>query len=134
MKVKAHLHLPRYKAFTKGGHEAVISVTPYAFVRGISKTEYAGTVTLTNVKFRVSQPGRIRTLTTGVKNVHAWVIGDVVVQTAGQYPPKSVDKWRQARYNPRETETFVDRETGLPVHSAKAALMVGARVYYIPED
>lgn len=126
MKVKAHLHLPRLKS----GVDEVISVIPFAG----TGAEYFGTVALTNVRFRVSKPGRQRTLDTGVRNVHAWVIGDVLNTENRQSHPKKPGVWRKAYYSPYQTETFIDRDTKVPVHSAKAALMVGATVYYLPED
>lgn len=122
MKVKAHLHLPKKKA----GVDECISVIPF----GGSGAKYFGTVALTNVRFQVSEPGRQRTLSTGQKNVHAWVVGDLMAGIAAQHPPKK-SEWKQARYNPRETETFVDAETGKPVHTAYAAYLVGSKVYYI---
>jgi len=126
MKVKTHLHLPRMKA----GSDEVISVAPYIHVKGISKTTYAGTVCLQNVTFRVSKSGRERTLRDKVRNVHAWVIGDLLTSTPSQNPPKNV-QWKQARYNPYQTETFVDTVSGNEVHSAHAAYMVGSKVYYL---
>jgi hypothetical protein len=128
MKVKAHLHLPRHKS----GVDEVISVAPFAFRKG-DKTEYFGTVSMTNVRFKVSLTGRQRTLDTGVKNVHAWVVGDMVGGTSYQQPPK-YKGYRLARYNPRFGPDFVDSETGQALHSAKAAYMVGNKVYYLPEE
>ena len=128
MKVRAHLHLPRLKS----GVDEVISVAPFARVRG-GRTEYFGTVTMTNVKFKVSEPGRLRTLRTGQKNVHAWVVGDLLHKTPSQHPP-TLSAWRIARYNPKFGPDFVDSATGQPLHSAKAVYMTGSKVYYIPED
>lgn len=122
MKVKAHLHLPKMKQ----GIDEVISVIPF----GGTGAKYYGTVLLTNPVFRVSEAGRQRTLTTGVKNVHAWVIGDLVGKMAGQHKPRKTE-WRQARYNPREVSTFVDTETNEPVLTARAAYLVGSKVFYV---
>jgi hypothetical protein len=128
MKVKAHLHLPK----AKRGDSDCISVAPFAFRKG-NGTEYYGTVTLTNVKFKVSQPGRKRTLDSGRKNVHAWVVGDMIAATPSQHMPK-FKNFRLARYNPRTGPDFVDSVTGEPLYSAAAAYMVGSKVYYLPED
>lgn len=125
MKVKAHLHLPRLRS----GVDEVISVIPFAS----TGAEYFGTVALTNVKFRVSAAGRERTLKQGVRNVHAWVIGDVLNTEPYQAHPRK-GGWRKAYYSPTKCATFIDKDTGEALHSAKAALMVGATVYYIPED
>lgn len=126
-KVKAHLHLPKMKR----GDAACISVAPFAHVKG-QGVEYHGTVTLLRVKFQVSEPGRQRTLATGQKNVHAWVVGDQLDTLSNRIAPRG-DQWRQARYNPKIAGSFLDTKTGEPVHSARAAWMSGPRVFYIPE-
>lgn len=126
IKVRAHLHLPK----SKRGDDACISVAPFAYKPG-QKTVYYGTVTMTNVKFKVSEPGRQRTLDTGVKNVHAWVVGDFLVGDEAQLPPGRPWDWRCARYNPKNGPHFVDSATGNPVFEARAAYMVGSKVFYI---
>lgn len=130
MKVKAHLHLPKRKR----GDKACISVAPFAHIKG-QGTTYAGTIILKNVRFKVSEPGRIRTVTNKVKNVHAWVVGDLVYQEADQLwlEPSLMNRCREASYNPYKNETFVDKESGFPLHSAQTAYMVGHKVYYVPE-
>ena len=57
-------------------------------------------LTLKNVTFKVSQAGRNRVLRTGVKNVHAYVIGAL-------YPFADTEKWRQVTYSPRSYDSFV---------------------------
>lgn len=126
MKVKAHLHLPRLKS----GVDEVVSVSRFAYAPG-SKTDYFGTVTMKDVKFKVSQAGRKRTLDTGVKNVHAWVVGEFVQGVPSQHHPKQRG-WRTARYNPRFGPDFVDSETGESLSEARAAILVGSKVYYLP--
>lgn len=124
MKVKAHLHLPK----AKRGDEACISYLPYGQTSG---TEYAGTLAMTNVTFKVSEAGRLRCLTENRKNVHAWVVGDILDVVSNQIPLGVKNHWRQARYNPRNGPHFVDSLTGESIHTARAAYMVGSKVYYI---
>lgn len=127
-RVKAHLHLPRLKA----GQDDCISVAPAIHVRG-GGTEYFGTVTLTNVTFRVHQSGRLRTLDKQQRNVHAWVVGDLVAATPSQQFPFT-EKWSKAIYNPYLYETFVDKTTGEALDSVTAAYMVGKHVFYLREQ
>jgi hypothetical protein len=61
---------------------------------------YANELTLRYVTFKVSQAGRQRVLRTGVKNVHAYVIG-------GLHPFADTEKWRQVTYSPRSYDSFV---------------------------
>ncbi len=128
MKKKAHLHLPKMKR----GDMDCISLANFAHVKG-EPTTYWGTVVMREVRFKVSQPGRERTLREGVKNVHAWVVGEVVETLGNQVIPNKRGVWREAYYNPRMTETFVDKQTGIRLDTAKAAYLVGPKVFYIPE-
>lgn len=66
-------------------------------------------VGLRDAKFIVRQGGRLRVLAERRKNVHAFVSG-ILAPTRGT--------GRMVRYNPYETETFVDR-AGRPVLTAK---------------
>lgn len=125
-KVKCHLHLPRLKANV----DECISVAPAITVRG-GGTTYAGTVTMTGVTFKVSSAGRKRTLDRKQRNVHAWVVGDLVAAIPSQQFPFT-EKWSKATYNPYKNETFVDKETGAPLLKATAVYMVGRHVFYLP--
>jgi hypothetical protein len=73
-------------------------------------------VTLTDVKFVVQEAGRLRVLSTGRKNVHAFVRGSIE-----SWKGKKPRRGRQVRYNPRETATFVQAKTGEPIFHAKRA-------------
>ncbi|MGH7174776.1 MAG: hypothetical protein ACREGR_00245 [Minisyncoccia bacterium] len=81
-------------------------------------------VGLDGVTFKVSEAGRQRVLDTGVKNIHAGLVGTVVPVT---------DKMRkQARkgvkYNPKLYATFVDAATLAPVYEAPFAVMLDRQV------
>lgn len=66
--------------------------------------EHRQEVHLVNATTKVSEAGRQRVIRTGVKVVHAFVVGDVVDTPHAELP-------RQLRYNPAETEGFIDRHT-----------------------
>lgn len=127
MRVEAHLHLPRFK---KGAPDC-ISVREIPTLNGV---EYYGTVALTNVTFAVQPAGLARYRNEGQKNVHAYVRGNVVGTNGVQEQPKGRKAMREAYYNPALVSTFVDRATGTPIFTARAAYMVGNKVYYIPEE
>lgn len=82
-------------------------------------------ITLAAVRFTVSAAGRARVLAERQKNVHAGVRGTptAAVPMAGM---------RRARYNPYETETFVDRKTGKPLPSARTVVLDSSGVHYRP--
>ena len=103
MKTRAHLHLPRLRA---GVDEVISSKT------GKYPTQYFGTLIMTDVRFVVSLPGRMRTLDTRQRNVHAWVVGDFTAATPSQHPPFGFRRdLREATYSPYTYESFVDTET-----------------------
>lgn len=118
MSTWAHLHLPRLQS---GTTEDVISVK----VPG-QKIGYVSRVHLTDVTFKVSEPGRQRCIKQGVRNVHAWVIGE----DSGSVPLERPEGWRKALYDPWKGGAFVDSETFAPVHTAGQAILSGKNVYY----
>lgn len=70
-------------------------------------------IVLADARFRVSEAGRQRVLETGHKNVHAYVVGYTC-----DHQCLGLDGLYQARYNPKQTTTFVDVLTGEPVRSS----------------
>ena len=111
----AHLHLPRYL----DGNPDCISIK----VKG-ERIDYTDHITLVDVEFVVSEKARQRTLATGQRNVHAWVVGT----------PASIRTWggapRKAVYDPFKGGTFVDAATLQPVHTARIAWLRGKDVFY----
>lgn len=77
-------------------------------------------VGLTDVRFIVSESGRQRVLREKVKNVHAFVEGTLGLTQ----PIEGV----AVSYNPYKAPTFVERDSGLPVHSAPRAFLQGRSV------
>ena len=63
---------------------------------------YAQILTLKNVKFIVKESGRKRVLKDKVKNVHAYIEGDMLNES-----PINLDLPIKIRYNPYEHESFV---------------------------
>lgn len=82
--------------------------------------DYADEVTLKDVTFQVSQAGRKRVIEEGRKNVHAFVIGTLV----DDIPETPV----QAVYNPYKYDSFVERATEAPVHTAAYARLKNRQV------
>lgn len=92
---------------------------------------HAKEVHIDNPEFRVSEAGRQRVLSEGVKNVHAGVVG-----TVNARPEVSDSEKKRISYNPRKAAHFVEKETGNPVHGADTAHMVveekdGARIPHV---
>lgn len=79
--------------------------------------------TVLDAEFKVSEAGRQRVLREKRKNVHAGVVGQLVGRT-GHYLDKSVT------YNPYKYNSFVDRQTEMPVHKASVVTAVGRQVTY----
>lgn len=122
-----HTHLPRLRS---GDTPDVISVK----VPGQHVT-YASWVSLKDVEFKVFQPGRKRCVEEGVRNVHAWVVGDEILRVGASWEYFRAERpkcYRRALYDPFRGPTFVDAETLAPVRSAKLAVMAGKNVYYVP--
>lgn len=115
MRVKCYLNLHKTR---EHGHP-IYSVVDTKTGRVV---DHASEVNLTNVEFRVSEAGRQRVLREKAKNVHAYVCGDLMDQR--------VPVTRAARYNPYETETFVDRDTGEALRTAATARLGAHGVHY----
>lgn len=124
MTVWIHTHLPRLQA---GNTPDVISVkTPG------KRVDYAAWVSLQSAEFRVFQPGRKRCLETGVRNVHAWVVGEEIFSSSDPTGRTRPAGWRTALYDPWKGPYFVDGETLAPVHAASFVIQSGKNVWYQP--
>lgn len=122
-KVWVHLHLPKWNAYLGGsGDSCVISVKSPG-----QKIRYVSEITLRDATFFVSAAGRERTLRTGHRNVHAWVIGrEATLDREMDYR-----NWHRAVYDPWKGATFVDSENFEPVEFKSAVHMIGKDVYYL---
>lgn len=119
-KTWVHLHLPRWKDFLLGGPASVNAVK-----RGREKMDYTHQICLKNAEFKVSEKGRQRTLATGQRNVHAWVVGE-----ERRKPATNWYTWKRAVYSPFKGPKFVDAETLTPLDGAYIVVISGKDVYY----
>lgn len=122
MRAEAHLHITR----ALSGNLNCVSF------RGLptGKTAYASALHLGCVTFAVQPAGLRRFRETGQKNVHAYVRGEVQSVTLDRWPTALDADWREAKYNPKVNNTFIDREFGHPVCIAGEAVLIGTKVFY----
>ena len=128
VKAWAHLHLPRLSA----GDPNPISVK----ISG-QRIDYTSWVSFRDVEFKVSQPGRRRCLREGVRNVHAWVVGRMILRCVAEFPgefDRVPSGYRRAVYDPWKGDSFVDSETLEPVLTADCVIMSGKHVFYVCEE
>ncbi len=98
---------------------------------------HADYVKLNNVEFRVRQGGMERVRAEMSKNVHAFVIGDLVDFIA--YPSTDIPSATSSKsitYDPYKYDTFVYRDTEEPVTSAREVEMInqpGGKIFQINE-
>lgn len=81
---------------------------------------YLDHLSLTDATFRVQPAGQAKCRREGRKNVHAFIYG-----TLDSFFPTlygDIDNYEKVRYNPYETDTFVD-ERGTPVHEAQNVML-----------
>ena len=92
---------------------------------------HAHSIFLLNPVFKVSQAGRSRVLTEKRKNVHAGIQG--YVSDKNFYTPllDEMSKYNfvEVTYNPYKYDSFVNKETGQAIDSAKSALLSQKRVF-----
>jgi len=119
-------------------HKACWSVQDYATRRVIG---HATQVMVRDALFRVYDSGRERVLAEGKKNVHAFVVGELVgalwcgvadaITASGYHWTPDCKALRLTAnaegqgvtYNPRRFETFVTVADELPIHTAKAVYL-----------
>lgn len=75
-------------------------------------------ISLVNVIFKVSEPGRQRVLKEKRKNVHAYIIGDI--------SNSDISCSRIVNYNPYKYSTFVCDNA--PIYNAEACIINGKSV------
>lgn len=114
--LKTHLHLPRLKS----------GIDCISVKDGDAPVYYVNELIMRNVTFKVYESGRQRAILHKQRNVHAFVIGDKTSRT-----PVPISEMSKAYYNPFICETFVNVETGAPIHNADAVYMLGKDVYYV---
>ena len=89
---------------------------------------YADYVKLGDVEFRVRKGGKERVRSEKSKNVHAFVIGqllDYCDYPCDEIPTPSSDK--VVTYNPYKNDTFIFKNTEEPVYHAQEVDMINAK-------
>lgn len=123
-----HTHLPRLQS---------ADPNPISVKIPGQRIEYAAWVSLESPQFRVYEQGRQRCVREGVRNVHAWVVGEEILRVKAEFlgefhrTPKG---YRKAVYDPFKGPFFVDSETLESVHSASWVIMSGKNVWYVPTE
>jgi hypothetical protein len=84
-------------------------------------------VVLNDCIFKVSQAGRARVLAEKRKNVHAGVEGEVGGFDIDGY--NLYEDFTELTYNPYIYSTFVNKETKIPVKSAKLVILYNKKVF-----
>lgn len=97
---------------------------------------YADYVKLKNVEFRVREGGKEKVRQEMRKNVHAFVIGDLVDYC--EYPCENMPSETNDRvitYNPYKYDSFVNKETEEPVYKAGEIDMINTKnkIFHINE-
>ena len=87
---------------------------------------YDKSVHLKNVTFSVGEKSRQRVLTSGQKNVHVGVVGDIV--EGGSMDTKV---WIPVTYNPLNNRTFVRMDTGEPIFRASEAILKNEKEVFV---
>lgn len=95
------------------------------------RVSHAAEIWLTDVQFHVLESGRQKVLQEKRKNVHSFVLGNVL-----EALPTSIGSdwsmfgYRRAYYNPYKTDKWVDFETGNVLTTAATAVIVDKTVWY----
>lgn len=97
---------------------------------------YADYIKLRNVEFRVREGGKEKVRQEMRKNVHAFVIGDLIDYC--EYPCENMPSETNDRvitYNPYKYDTFVNKETEEPVYNANEIDMINTqnKIFHINE-
>lgn len=93
----------------------------YSIMQRSRVVAHATSLCLRNCRMVVMERGRQATLSSGKKNVHAFIVGTIAPQR-----PAIIDR---ITYNPKRTSTFVN-EQNTPIYSAQYAILrEGGRVY-----
>ena len=86
--------------------------------------EYSDFATLLNAQFVVSEKGRQRVLSSGCKNVHAVVRGELASFSGNREGKK------EAYYDPKKINSFQDKETKEPLKGFYEIYLEKGKVFY----
>jgi len=88
---------------------------------------YDTDIWLEDVTFKVQPGGRERTRKEMRRNVHAGVIGKIK-DSGGNYDTSG---WTLVTYNPYKNESFVEYETGEPIHTAEEVVLKNEKEVWV---
>ena len=88
---------------------------------------YDTDIWLEDVTFKVQPGGRERTRKEMGRNVHAGVIGKIK-DSGGNYDTSG---WTLVTYNPYKNESFVEYETGEPIHTAEEVVLKNEKEVWV---
>ena len=113
-------------------HNNKFSLRQGGLVRG-----HAGAVFLTEAVFIVRESGRQKVLRERSKNVHAWVMGNVLETMSeapeglqSRYQLHEWNGWKEAYYNPYKVDSFIDRKTGRRLAGADVVAITPEGIFY----
>lgn len=130
-KVKVHPHRTRYLSENSEHSRLCISVTPDK--KG-GRAYYMATVMLRDVSFRIHESGVKELEKTGVRNIHAWVVGDLVEEYTIPFQPTGrlikFGNLRKVRYDFQNGKfVFLNNGEDVTDQQFSAAYIVGRDLY-----
>jgi hypothetical protein len=103
-----------YKNLNRGDWSLAMPAGKSGTLRG-KVTGHANHVVITDPEFIVQESGRVRVITKRCREVHAWIVGDIVDASA---IPCGMPG-RVITYNPYRSAAFHYRDNGEPVTAAR---------------
>ena len=98
------------------------------------RVSHAAEIWLTDVQFHVLERGRQQVLREKRKNVHSFVIGNVLEALPSTlHADWESFGYRKAYYNPYKTDKWIDAETGDVIEKATTAIIANKTVWYKEE-
>lgn len=134
MEAWLHLHLPKltkYRAVLDGnGPMGELDSNVISLKIPGEKIRYVSRAIVRNARFHVSEKGRQRCLKSGQRNVHAWVVGELLPERPTfRYSDYLNEDSRKVVYDPWKGASFVDALTLEPVYEARQVLMLRDQVW-----
>lgn len=99
----------------------------YSIRQGGYVVAHATELHLLNAEFIVNKYGNTKVRTTGKKNVHAWVRGELVKK--GLVQSENSNLQARVLYNPKYNETFVTKKNKKPIQYAPAVILNSEGVF-----
>jgi hypothetical protein len=127
MRVRVHPHRGKYLA----GNPDCVSVTPDPG----SGVYYVPGIEMHNVHFRVHQSGFRRMQESGVRNVHAWAVGEQAgIITGLEETKRDASKWQRVEYDFRNGRFVMGDRVLDKTDVFDVALCIGRNFYVRSND